>query len=202
MFDSHKLEGKVIAILATDGFEESELLKPKAALEDAGAITKIISIKHEPIKSWKDKNWGAALKVDEVVSKANSDDFDGLLLPGGVMNPDALRINAEAVQFAKEFILSGKPVAAICHGPWTLIETGLLDDCTMTSWPSLQTDLKNAGATWVDQEVVVDQGIITSRKPEDIPAFCRKFIEEILEYDSSIPTGKTMKDNSAENRMS
>lgn len=182
MFESKNLEGKTIAILGTDGFEESELMKPKKILEEAGATTKIISLKEGSIKSWKEKNWGISIPVDQVASKANSEDFDALLIPGGVMNPDRLRMDADAVQFVKEFILIGKPVAAICHGPWVLIETGLLDDCIVTSWPSLKSDLINAGATWVDQEVVVDQGLITSRKPDDIPAFCRKFIEEILEY--------------------
>lgn len=185
MFETKNLEGKIIAILATDGFEESELFKPKETLEAAGATTKIISLKSGSIKAWNKTDWGKKIDVDELVSEANSEEFDGLLLPGGVMNPDKLRIDTAAVQFVKEFILLGKPVAAICHGPWILIETGLIDDCTVTSWPSLKTDLVNAGATWLDQEVIVDQGIITSRKPDDIPAFCRKFIEQILEYNDA-----------------
>ncbi|MFZ3231891.1 MAG: type 1 glutamine amidotransferase domain-containing protein [Pseudobdellovibrio sp.] len=185
-----KLSGKTIAILAADGFEEAELLKPKQTLEEAGAVTKIISINKNPIKSWTEKNWGTYIDVDQIVSEVKADDFDGLLIPGGVMNPDQLRTNKHVIQFAKDFILAGKPVAAICHGPWVLIETGLLDDCTVTSWPSLKTDLVNAGATWLDQEVIVDLGIITSRRPEDIPAFCSKFIEQLLDY---IPTSAIKK---------
>jgi len=186
-----KLTGKKVAIVATDGFEHDELFKPKKILESVGAEIKIISIKKDDIKSWSKGNWAETLKVDQLVTDANSEDFDALVIPGGVMNPDKLRTNEDIVQFAKEFILIGKPVAAICHGPWVLIETGLLDDCTVTSWPSLKTDLLNAGATWVDQEVVVDQGIITSRKPDDIPAFCRKIIEEILDYEY-IPSFKAV----------
>ncbi|MBC7467194.1 MAG: type 1 glutamine amidotransferase [Bdellovibrio sp.] len=193
MFETKDLKGKTIAILATDGFEESELFKPKETLEAAGATTKIISLKGGSIKAWNKTDWGKKIDVDELVSEANSEDFDAILLPGGVMNPDKLRIDADAVQFVKEFILLGKPVAAICHGPWILIETGLIDDCTLTSWPSLKTDLINAGATWLDQEVIVDQGIITSRKPEDIPAFCRKFIEQIVEYSETPVTAENNK---------
>lgn len=196
MFESKDLKGKVIAILATDGFEESELFKPKETLEAAGGTTKIISLKMGSIKAWNKTDWGKKIDVDELVSEASSEDFDAILLPGGVMNPDKLRINAEAVQFVKEFILLGKPVAAICHGPWILIETGLIDDCTVTSWPSLKSDLVNAGATWLDQEVIVDQGIITSRKPEDIPAFCRKFIEQIVEYSETPVTAENNKSKS------
>lgn len=188
MFETKNLEGRVIAILATDGFEESELLKPKENLEAHGAKTRIVSLKGGSIKSWAKNDWGKKIDVDEIVAESNSEDFDGLLIPGGVMNPDKLRMDADAIQFVKEFILVGKPVAAICHGPWVLIETGLIDDCTLTSWPSLKTDLVNAGATWLDQEVIVDQGIITSRKPEDIPAFCRKFIEQIVDYNYSPAT--------------
>lgn len=193
MFEAKDLKGKTIAILATDGFEESELFKPKETLEAVGATTKIISLKGGSIKAWNKTDWGKKIDVDELVSEANSEDFDAILLPGGVMNPDKLRIDADAVQFVKEFILLGKPVAAICHGPWILIETGLIDDCTLTSWPSLKTDLINAGATWLDQEVIVDQGIITSRKPEDIPAFCRKFIEQIVEYSETPVTAENNK---------
>lgn len=186
MFEK-KLHGKVIAILATNGFEEAELLKSRDILEEVGAQTMVVSLKKDPIKSWKNGNWGNSIKVDSLITDVNSEDFDALLIPGGVMNPDKLRTEPDVIQFVKEFILVGKPVAAICHGPWVLIETGLIDDCNITSWPSLKTDLVNAGATWIDQEVVVDQGIITSRKPDDIPAFCRKFIEEILQY-SYVPS--------------
>ncbi|MGZ3723419.1 MAG: type 1 glutamine amidotransferase domain-containing protein [Bdellovibrionales bacterium] len=176
-----QLENKNIAILATDGFEESELFEPKKALEDAGAKVKILSLKSGEIKAWNKTDWGKKIAVDQTVAAANAEDFDALVLPGGVMNPDKLRANKEAVDFVRAFGESGKVVAAICHGPWTLIEAGLVRGKQMTSWPSLKTDLINAGAEWVDQEVVVDMGLITSRKPEDIPAFNKKIMEEILE---------------------
>lgn len=197
MFDSKEIENKTIAIIATDGFEESELFKTKELLEAAGAQTKVISLKKGSIKAWSKTDWGKSIQVDEVITNASSDDYDGLLIPGGVMNPDKLRTVPEVIQFVKEFILEGKPVAAICHGPWVLIETGLIDDCTVTSWPSLKSDLQNAGATWLDQEVIVDQGIITSRKPEDIPAFSKKFIEQILEYDKMPQLQKDQKSQNA-----
>jgi len=175
---SSKLTDKKIAILATDGFEQSELLEPKKALEAAGARTVIVSLKKGQIKGWKDKNWGESISVDATVDSVNAAEFDGLVLPGGVMNPDALRKEKAAVEFVKGFVDAGKPIGAICHGSWTLIETGMVRGKTMTSWPSLKTDLENAGAHWVDQEVVVDQGLITSRKPGDLPAFNLKLIEE------------------------
>lgn len=175
------LTNKKVAILATDGFEQSELLEPKKALEDAGAIVEVISIKEGPIKAWNKSNWGKLVSVDRLVSQALSENYDALVLPGGVMNPDKLRADPVAVEFVSGFASSGKPIAAICHGPWTLIETNVLAGRTVTSWPSLRTDLINAGAKWVDQEVVVDKGLITSRQPQDIPAFNAKLIEEILE---------------------
>lgn len=176
-----KLKGRRVAILATDGFEQSELLEPKKALEEAGAQVKIVSPKDGEIKGWNKKNWGDTCKVDLSLEDASAADFDALMLPGGVMNPDALRINEKAIEFIKGFVKADKPIAAICHGPWPLIETGMVTGRTMTSWPSLQTDLKNAGATWVDREVVADGGLVTSRKPDDIPAFNEKMIEEFAE---------------------
>ena len=172
------LDGLKVAILATDGFEQSELLEPKTALEMAGAKVSIVSIKSGQIKGWKDKDWGTTVSVDMTLDEANADDFDALQLPGGVMNPDQLRMDKSAVDFVKAFFNAGKPVAAICHAPWTLIEADVVAGKTVTSWASLKTDLENAGAKWVDQEVVVDNGLVTSRKPQDIPAFNRKMIEE------------------------
>lgn len=176
-----KLNGKRIAILATDGFEQSELFDPKKALEDAGAEVHVVSIEDGEIKGWSKGNWGKACKVDVTLSKVKPDDYDGLVLPGGVINPDKLRMNDDAVDFVQCFIDAHRPIAAICHGPQTLIETGYVNGKKMTSWPSLKTDLVNAGATWVDEEVVVDNGFVTSRKPEDIPAFNKKMIEEFAE---------------------
>jgi protease I len=176
-----KLTGKTIAILATDGFEQSELLKPRKALEEEGAKTEVVSLKGGQIKGWDKTDWGEKVDVDKTVDEANAADYDGLLLPGGVMNPDKLRANKDAVAFVKGFTTSGKPIAAICHGPWTLIEAGFVKGKKMTSWPSLKTDLSNAGAIWVDEEVVVDNGLVTSRKPDDIPAFNKKMIEEFAE---------------------
>jgi protease I len=176
-----QLQGKRVAILATDGFEQSELLEPKAALHQAGAEIKVVSPKEGSIKGWDHTNWGKDVPVDMALSSAKPDDFDALLLPGGVMNPDRLRMIPEAVRFVKAFVDSQKPIGAICHGPWTLLEAGGVKGRTVTSWPSLQTDIRNAGGNWVDQEVVTDQGVVTSRKPDDIPAFNKKLIEEIAE---------------------
>lgn len=173
------LRGKKVAILATDGFEQVELTEPKKALEEAGATTQVISPKSGEIKGWKFKEWGDKVKVDKELSQANPSDYDALVLPGGVMNPDHLRMEPKAIQFVKEFVQSGKPVAAICHGPWTLIEAGVVKGKKMTSWPSVKTDLKNAGANWVDEKVVVDGQFITSRKPDDIPDFNKAIIEHI-----------------------
>lgn len=176
-----KLDNRRIAILATDGVEQSELEQPKQALDESGAITHIISLKEGKIKGWNKTGWGKEFDVDKVVGDANPQDYDALMLPGGVMNPDKLRNDKAAVEFTRHFVDSGKPIAAICHGPWTLIETGSMEGRTMTSYESIKTDLINAGAHWVDQEVVVDNGLVTSRKPADIPAFNKKMIEEFAE---------------------
>jgi protease I len=178
---ANKLDGKRIAILATDGFEQSELLEPRKALDQAGAKTEVVSLKTGKIKGWNHTDWGEEVKVDLTVESATAANYDGLLLPGGVMNPDKLRMDPKAVQFVKEFVTAGKPIAAICHGPWTLLEAGGVKGKTITSWPSLQTDIRNAGGKWVDREVVVDNGVVTSRKPDDIPAFNQKMIEEFAE---------------------
>jgi protease I len=178
---ANSLHGKRVAILATDGFEQSELLQPKQALEQAGATTQVVSPKGGTIRGWSETNWGQEVAVDTTLDSARPDDFDALLLPGGVMNPDRLRMDQKAMAFVKAIVDAGKPVAAICHGPWSLVETGFVRGRTLTSWPSLQTDIRNAGGTWVDQEVVTDQGLVTSRKPADIPAFNRKMIEEFAE---------------------
>jgi protease I len=170
------LNGKKVAILATDGFEQSELLEPKKALEEAGATALVVSPNAGKIKGWNHKDWGKEVPVDVTLDSAKAEDFDALVLPGGVMNPDQLRMNPKAVEFVKQFTQNGKPVAAICHGPWTLVEADAVRGKVMTSWPSLQTDLKNAGATWVDKEVVSDRQLVTSRKPDDLPAFNREMI--------------------------
>jgi len=170
------LSNKKIAVLATDGFEDSELSKPCEAIREAGAQIKFISDKEH----FEGKN-GMKCDADLLVEDANADEFDGLLIPGGVANPDRMRMNKKAISFVRDFFSHGKPVAAICHGPWLLIEAGVLQDRTVTSWPSLKTDLTNAGANWVDEEVVVDNGLVTSRKPDDIPAFCVKAVEEFAE---------------------
>jgi protease I len=175
------LEGARIAILVENGFEQSELTEPKKALEAAGAEAQIISPVEGKVKGWKHTQWGDEFRVDVPLAEARPEEYDALLLPGGVMNPDKLRINAKAVTFIKAFCDSHKPVASICHGPWTLIEAGAVRGRTMTSWPSLRTDLQNAGATWVDRDVVVDRGLVTSRKPDDIPAFNARMIEEFRE---------------------
>lgn len=176
-----ELVGKTIAILATDGFEKSELFEPKRALENAGATVDIVSLKKGEIRSWSKNEWGARCTVDITVDQASPDQYDALMLPGGVINADTLRKDKNAVQFTRSFAVSGKPIAAICHAAWTLIETGFVKGHTMTSWSSLRTDLENAGAHWVDEEVVVDNGWVTSRKPDDIPAFNKKMIEEFKE---------------------
>jgi deglycase len=171
------LKGLTVAILATDGFEQVELIEPRKALDQAGAETRVVSPKADRVRGWKFTDWGDEVRVDTPLDQAKPEDFDALLLPGGVMNPDSLRMAPKAVAFAKAFFDAGKPVAAICHGPWTVIEAGAARGRQMTSWPSLKTDLKNAGANWVDKEVVVDQKLVTSRKPDDIPAFNREMIQ-------------------------
>ena len=176
-----KLNSKKVAVLVASGFEQSEFEKPVAALKDAGAEVHVISLESGKIKGWKDKNWGDEVSVDKTVKEVHSKDYDALVLPGGVMNPDQLRRNKDAVSFVSGFFAEHKPIAAICHAPWTLIETGALKGRTITSYPSLRTDLINAGANWVDQEVVVDNGLVTSRDPRDLPAFCKKMVEEIGE---------------------
>ena len=183
IFSSDKLKGKKIAIIATDGFEQVELTEPKKYLESEGATTHVISLKSGSIKGWDgpNENWGDKVSVDKVITDVKPADYDALILPGGQMNPDILRTDKNVVAFVREFAGSGKVVAAICHGPWTLIEADVVRGKKVTSWPSLHTDLKNAGAHWEDSEVVVDKGLITSRKPEDIPAFNKKIMEEILE---------------------
>jgi protease I len=173
------LRGKKVAILATDGFEQVELTEPRKALDQAGATTEVVSLKSGEIKGWKFKEWGDMVKVDKTLDQARVQDYDALLLPGGVINPDHLRMEPKAVQFVKDFVATGRPVAAICHGPWTLVEAGVVKGKTMTSWPSIKTDLKNAGVNWVDKEVVTDGQFITSRKPEDIPAFSTTLIGAI-----------------------
>lgn len=170
------LTGKKVAILVADGFEQIEMTAPRKALEEAGAVTHLITPGNEMVKGWKHTEWGDQFDADLRLEKANANMYDALLLPGGVMNPDKLRSNMQAVAFVRDFVSSEKPIAAICHGPWTLIEAGAVTGKKMTSWPSLKTDLTNAGATWVDEEVVVDNGLVTSRKPDDIPAFNKKMI--------------------------
>ena len=172
---------KRVLILATNGFEQSELLEPRQALEDAGFETVLASSEAGSIKGWSNKDWGESVKVDALIADVDSDDFDALLLPGGQMNPDILRMDAQAVQLVKDFDSTDKPIAAICHGPWMLVEAGLVEGRTITAWPSLRTDLVNAGATVVDQEVSVDGNLITSRKPEDIPAFSDALIAALTE---------------------
>lgn len=177
----YNLSGKKVAILATDGFEQSELEEPRAALEKAGAETTLVSPKTDTVRAWDEDDFGDTLNVDVPLDKASPDDYDALLLPGGVMNPDKLRTMPKAVEFARHFFEAGKPVAAICHGPQLLIEADVVRGRKMTSYPSLKTDLKNAGADWVDETVVTDQGLVTSRRPSDIPRFNEKMIEEFAE---------------------
>jgi protease I len=175
------LNGKTIAVLATDGFEQVELTEPVAALKAAGARVEIISPKSGEIQGFNHHDKGDKTPVDKTLEQASADDYAGLVLPGGVINPDALRLEETAIAFIRGFADKAKPIAAICHGPWTLINAEAVSGRRMTSWPSLEADLRNAGADWVDEEVVVDQGLVTSRKPEDLPAFCAKMIEEFAE---------------------
>lgn len=176
---SEKLDGKKIAILVTDGFEQSELTGPREALEKAGAKCLVVSPKDGKVKGWKHTDWGDEIAVDLPLKNAKAEDFDALVLPGGQMNPDVLRGMPEVQALVKGFYDAGKPIGAICHGPWSLINAGIVKGKTMTSWPSVKTDLINAGAEWVDKEVVVDKGLVTSRKPDDIPAFSAKLIEQV-----------------------
>lgn len=177
MASTPSLDGLTVAVLVDDGFEQSELLKPREALDAAGATTRVVSPQDGRVRGWDHTDWGEQVKVDVALAQASADDYGALLLPGGVMNPDKLRMNSKAVAFVKAFFDAGKPVAAICHGPWTVIESGHAKGRRMTSWPSLKSDLRNAGASWADEEVVVDRNLVTSRKPEDIPAFNRGMIQ-------------------------
>jgi protease I len=176
-----RLNGKRVAILVAEGFEQVEMTGPRKALDDAGAETKIVSPAKGEVQGWNHYTPAERFNVDVPVEQANAGEFDALMLPGGVANPDQLRMNPKAVQFVRSFFDEGKPIGVICHGPWTLIEAGVVEGRTMTSWPSLKTDLENAGAKWVDQEVVVDRGLVSSRNPKDIPAFSRKIVEEFAE---------------------
>ncbi|TKA88549.1 type 1 glutamine amidotransferase [Guyparkeria sp. SB14A] len=178
---TEQLNGKRVALLVADGFEQVELTEPKRALEEAGATARIVSPADGRVKGWQHTDWGDAFDVDVPLNSASESDFDALVLPGGVMNPDALRQNEKAVAFVRGFVDHHKPVAAICHGGWTLAEADVLQGRRVTSYPSIQTDLKNAGAVWVDEEVVVDNGLVTSRNPDDLPAFNAKLVEEIAE---------------------
>lgn len=176
-----KLNDKRVAILATDGFEKSELFEPLHALKNEGATVDIISVKEGSIKSWDGNNWGESVDVDKLVKDANESDYHSLVLPGGVANPDTLRTHEEALEFIRAFFKSSKPVAAICHAPWLLISANVIENRKVTSYKSIKDDVVNAGANWVDQEVVVDEGLVTSRNPDDLPAFIDKVIEETRE---------------------
>jgi protease I len=176
-----ELHGKQVAFLLTDGVEQIEYTEPRKAVEAAGATTRLISLKQGTVQGFNHLDKGDTFEVDLAVRDADPDDYDGLVLPGGVANPDFLRTNQDAVGFVRAFFEAGKPVGAICHGPWTLVEAGVVKGRTLTSWPSLRTDIENAGGTWVDEEVHTDAGLVTSRKPDDLPAFCAKVIEELTE---------------------
>jgi deglycase len=176
-----KLDGKTIAFLATDGTEQVELTEPWQAVRDAGGTPELISLEPGVIQAFNHLDKADTFSVDHTAAEADAGRYDGLVLPGGVANPDFLRVDKDAVALVRAFFDRGKPVAAICHGPWTLIDAGVVRGRTLTSWPSLRTDLTNAGATWVDEEVHVDQGLVSSRKPDDLPAFCAKLVEEIAE---------------------
>ena len=175
------LQGKKVAVLATDGFEQVELTKPVEALKAAGAEVEVVSPKGGEIQGYQHHDKGDKVRVDRELAQADAADYDAIVLPGGVINPDQLRLEPKAIDFIRAFAQASKPIAAICHGPWTLINAEAVEGRKMTSWPSLEADLKNAGAEWVDQEVVVDRGLVTSRNPDDLPAFCEKMIEEFAE---------------------
>jgi protease I len=178
---ANELQGKKIAFIATEGVEEVELTEPWKAVEQAGGQPELISIEEGEVQAWQHFDKGGSFKVDKTIEEAQPSDYDGLVLPGGVANPDQLRTDENVVSFIRDFAASGKPIGVICHGPWTLIEAGVLEGRKITSWPSLQTDLRNAGASWVDEEVVVDQGLVSSRSPDDLPAFNAKIVEEFAE---------------------
>jgi protease I len=187
---NERLQGKRVAVLATDGFEQVELERPVQALKEAGAQVEIVSPKGGQIQGFNHFDKGGMVQVDRELAQANADDYDAIVLPGGVINPDQLRLQPRAIEFIRAFVEADKPIAAICHGPWTLINAEGVEGRRMTSWPSLEIDLKNAGAQWVDEEVVVDRGLVTSRKPDDLPAFCTKMIEEIAEGSHAGRTGR------------
>lgn len=184
-----KLDGKKVAILATDGFEQSELTAPKQALENAGATVEVVAPHDGSIQGWKHFDKGDSVAVSRTLDAAKADEYDALMLPGGIANPDQLRMQPKAVEFTRAFFDAKKPVAAICHGPWMLVEAGVAKGRRVTSYPSLATDLRNAGADWVDQEVVTDKGLVTSRKPGDLEPFCAKMIEEFAEGIHDRPRG-------------
>jgi deglycase len=175
------LEGKRVAILAAEGVEQSELERPWQAVKEAGAEVDLVSLEHGEVQAFQHLDKGDTFPVDKTVEEARPDDYDGLLLPGGVANPDLLRTNEHAIAFARGFVEQDKPIGVICHGPWTLVEAGVVKGRTLTSWPSLKTDIRNAGGTWVDEQVHVDNGLVSSRKPDDLPAFCAKVVEELAE---------------------
>ena len=188
------LKGKKVAIVAADMVEQVELLEPRKALDEAGAKTELISIKPGEIQGFNHFDPGDKIKVEKLVEEADASDYDALMIPGGVGNPDQLRGDENMVAFVREFFEQGKPVAAICHGPWVLVEAGAVKGRKLTSWPTLQTDIRNAGGNWVDEQVVTDQGLVTSRKPDDIPAFSKKMIEEFAE---GVHTGRREKSQAA-----
>ena len=179
--NGQRLNGRRVAVLATDGFEQSELEKPVEALKAAGATVEVVSPKSGQIQGMEHDQKGRPVSVDRLLSEAQASSYDALVLPGGVANPDKLRLEPKAIDFVRSFAEAKKPIAAICHGPWTLINAEAVAGRKLTSWPSLEVDLRNAGAEWVDQEVVVDEGLVTSRKPDDLPAFCARMIEEFAE---------------------
>jgi deglycase len=178
---SSELKGKRVAFLATDGVEQVELTEPWKAVEQAGGDPELISLEAGKIQGFEHHDKADTFPVEKTVDEASPSDYDGLVLPGGVINPDALRTHENAMEFVKGFFEQGKPVGAICHGPWALVETGMVKGRKVTSWPSLKTDIRNAGGTWVDEELVIDRGLFTSRKPDDLPAFCKKLVEEVAE---------------------
>jgi len=189
-----QLAGKRVAILVADGFEEEELTEPRKALEEAGAGTAVVSPSKQVVKSWRHTGWGEEYPVQVALDEADPEAFDALLLPGGVMNPDKLRIDPQALDFVRAFFDAEKPVAAICHAPWTLIDAGCVEGRDVTSWESLRADLENAGAAWFDRAVVVDHGLVTSRGPKDLPAFNKKMVEEFAEgpHDDAAPKGRNL----------
>ena len=189
---ANELQGKRIAILAADMFEQVELVEPRKALDKAGATVELISLEEGEIQGFNHYDRADVFEVDKTVEEAAADDYDGLMLPGGVGNPDTLRMDENAVSFVRDFFEQGKPVAAICHAPWTLVEAGVVRERKLTSWPSLQTDIRNAGGNWVDEKVVVDEGLVTSRNPDDIPAFNEKMIEEFAEGRHEEQAAKTI----------